>query len=370
MKSTAFKELRVLAGKNNPPIRESRFAFSYESFRAAGLKRLRQRYDFDALSASATSDWELMCALRDWLSARWDHGYDNTTKGDSPTGLEYLMRSEQGESFTCAIFAHTLVEMLTCVGIPARNLSIGRGSSDFIAPQDEVGHSICEAWSNHHRKWIVLDADAGAHYESQGVPLSALEIRQAWLDGRWQELNFVRAPRVPAIRYETFDGSRHQLAKEFQKFYRRNIIDFYENLVYPTTHRHFYRPRQARRLMWFDAGCPPRMVRHNVAVAPEDYTVTSRRDDVEHSLNHAFLRVFCAGRTDSKPSQTLQVHAETQTPWFSHYEVKIGDGAWRRAALPVTWKVQEGDNTVAVRPVNAFRRIGIESSLTLRMSRK
>ncbi len=326
IESDVFKELRVIPGKSNPPIRRSRYPFLYESFRVAGLKKLRKRYQLDSLTSAGATDWDVMRSVRDWLRGRWDHGYHNTTNGTSSSGLDYLLRSERGESFTCAVFAITLVEALVSLGIPARNLTIGRGPSDFVGPYDEVGHCITEAWSNHFRKWIVLDADAGAHYEESGIPLSALEIRQAWLEGRWKKLDFVRAPRLPQIRYETFNGSKSHLAKGFRDFYRYNVINFYQHLIYQMSNRHFTGARITRYITWFDDCIPPRIVRHNTIVRASDYTITDTRDDVEYSLNHVHLRVLCVDNAERKPSRELQVHAESETPWFSHYEIKIDRG--------------------------------------------
>lgn len=359
--------LRVLPGPDNPPVRRGFVPFLYEPASAAGLRRLRECYDLLSVTRGSANDWEEILRLRDWLSARWDHGFHNTAKGASATGLDYLRRSECGESFTCAVFAFTLVEILTAVGIPARNLTIGRGHSDFIGPTDEVGHCVCEAWSNHFRKWIVLDADAGAHYVSEGTPLSALEIRAAWMSGRWKEIDFVRAPRCPAIRYDSFDGPRRQLVRGLEDFYRHNAADFYEHLIYQMSNRHFFRPRPPRRLTWCDAACPPRIVRYNEAVQLDDCIPTHRRDDVEYSLNHAFLRVVCQDRPDRKPVRRVVVHAETVTPWFSHFEAKFDGRSWRKTALPCRWTLHEGDNTLSVRPVNAFGRKGSESAITVRM---
>lgn len=366
MKPARFRELRILPGEKNLPVVRSRFRFLYESPRRAGLDKLRKRYQLNKVVASAKNDWEEILSLRNWLSARWSHGFDNTTRGEEATGLDYLIRADAGESFTCAVFAFTLVELLTAFGIPARNLSLGKGESDFIGPYDEVGHCVCEAWSNFYRKWIVLDADCAAHFERKGRPLSALELRDAWLDGRWREIDFVRGPKVPALRFETYDGPADLLKNGMREFLRHNTIDFYENLIYVMGNCHAAKPPRTECVMWCDARRPQRLVRHNLAVPPGLYSLASCRQDVEYTLNHAFLRLHCRTGPSRTPSRILDVYPESETPWFSHYEARIEGKPWRKVGSPFPWKLREGDNTLAVRPVSTFGRAGTESAVTVR----
>jgi hypothetical protein len=61
--------------------------------------------------------------------------------------------------------------------------------------------------------------------------------------------------------------------------------------------------------------------------------------------------------TAARPG-TLQVDLETVTPNFSHFLVQVDSGAWKEGEAPLSWTLQPGENTLAVRSVNIFGKMG------------
>ena len=287
-------DLRIVE-HDNPPVLRSRYPFEYESFGARGLWRLRRGYGLDEVIAKGRTEFEQILLLRDWVSRRWDHGYCNVDNW-SKTGLEYLRRAEKGECFTCAVYAFTLTEALTAMGFPARNITMAQADTDFIGPDDEIGHCVTEVWSNQFRKWIVLDADAAAHFELDGVPLSALEVRNAWIRRKWKKVDFVRGSHIPKIvsMGPPDTPPLAQLQASMCRFVRYNTMEYYHNLEFHTSNRHY----TARRspffmLIWSDKHSPPRIVRQNVAVDPALRVTTELESDIYCPLNHAHVRLHC-----------------------------------------------------------------------------
>jgi len=366
-KPRTVTDLRIVQC-DNPPFVRSSYAFDYEPYSARGLKTLRSRYALDDVVKGSRTEFDEILRLRDWVSAQWDHGFDNLKQWET-TGLAYLQRAHKGECFTCAVYAFTLVEVLTAMGIPARSITLAKANTDFIRrpPPWNVGHVVTEAWSNQFHKWIVLDADSCAHFGKGGIPLSALEVRNAWLQNRGKGVRFVRGRHVPRLVPDAYPGDRRQLARGHRAFLRHNTMDYYAHLEFVMTNRHYTGSRRpAYRLAWADAHAPPQIVRQNVAVDPRERIATSLCSDIYYTLNQAFIRLHCPPRRNGRPGSTLAASLETQTPWFSHFEARIDAGRWRQRRGRFPWRLRNGINAIEVRPVNKFGREGSTSRIAVR----
>ena len=365
-KKATITELRIIES-DNPPIIRSRYPFEYEPFSTRGLKELRRRYGLDKVIAKGKTEFEQILLLRDWVSRRWDHGYCNVSQW-SNTGLEYLRRAERGECFTCAIFAFMLTEVLTAMGFPARNITMAQADTDFIGPDDEIGHCVTEVWSNQFRKWIVLDADAAAHFELHGIPLSALEVRNAWINKKWKKVAFVRGKHIPkAVCMGPPDTPPlAQLQANMKRFVKNNTMEYYHNLEFHMSNRHFTpHKRPFFLLIWSDENSPPRIVRQNVAMDPRLRVTTQVKSDIYHMLNHVHLSVNCPRRTKGTPVPILNVRLETETPWFARFEARIDKRKWQKTPRRFTWNLHQGENLIEARPVNKFGREGIVTRLVV-----
>jgi len=365
--SAAVRDLRIVE-YDNPPIVRSRYPFEYESSSSPGLKTLRAEFELDSVIAKARSELEQFLLLRDWVSSRWDHGYCNVGRW-SKTGLDYLRRAEKGECFTCAVYAFVLAEVLTATGFPARHITMAQANTDFIGPDvRNIGHCVVEVWSNQFRKWMVLDADAGSHFELNGIPLSALEVRSAWLRRKWRKVDFVRGKHIPRIVSMGPPGTPplESLQEARKRFLRFKTMDYYRNLEFHMSNRHYSRhARPPVTLAWSDKDSPPRIVRQNVAVDPRVRITTENVNDIYYSLNHAYIRLHCPTWSKGNPMPLLEVRLETETPWFARFEARVNGAAWRKCRRSFRWDLRNGTNTLEVRPVNRFGRKGIVSRVAV-----
>ena len=61
-------------------------------------------------------------------------------------------------------------------------------------------HGINEIWSNKFHKWFLSDAKYNHHFEKDGIPLSALEIRDEYLKNKAADVVLVKGPdRSPIL---------------------------------------------------------------------------------------------------------------------------------------------------------------------------
>jgi hypothetical protein len=115
-----------------------------------------------------------------------------------------------------------------------------------------------------------------------------------------------------------------------------------------------------------DDHSPQRLVRHNIAVNPRAIVSTGLESDVNFTLNHAFIRLYCPAASKGRPVPRLDVTLDSQTPWFDRYEVRIDGKTWRKRPASFRWNLHRGVNRLEARPVNQWGRAGSVTSVSVR----
>jgi len=330
---------------------------------ASRLAELREEFAVDEIIAGCDDELEALLALKRWVRSRWDHGwcpaFDTVTDA-----LDILREAQRGESFSCGFYATVLVACATILGWPSRKINVGLGDCSF--PRDwrvgNVGHSVPEIWCNDLAKWVMLDPDINGHYLRDGVPLSALEIGQAWLDGDGDEVQLVlEEPRfvLPSERSlevvrgrgdvpADFDQRQCQLM--FDRFTRNDVLDYYARLT-------------VNGREWLDPRCPPTFVRHFNPYGGNRWT--SHLPDVYWSVN--LTRIVAAGAWDESGAR-LAISLEHCMPWFDHFEARIDGGDWERCEQTFTWPMHDAINSLACRAVNVQGRPGPQARIDVAYS--
>jgi hypothetical protein len=328
------------------------------------MAELREEFGLGNVVADCASEFEAVLALKRWVRGRWNHGWSRsfTTVKD---GLDILREAARGEQFCCGHYTRVLLDCCTALGWPARQVGLAIANCEF--PRDynvgNVGHSVAEVWSNEHRKWVVLDTDVNCHYECDGVPLSALEVRDAWLSGQANAVEQVfdePAFVMPA-------GPHLELAKEltpglnefdeeivrlfFVRFTRHRVMDYYARL-------------RIAGLEWVDERCLPTFISHFHPAPSARWT--SSLADMYWSVN--MVRFSAAPGWQGREAK-LAIGLEHCTPFFDHYEVRVDGARWERREQSFDWPMREGVNRLECRPVNVMGRPGIVSSVEVAYAR-
>jgi len=319
--------------------------------------QLREEYRLDDIVAGYATEFEAQRALKRWVRSRWDHGWSlsfNTVQD----ALDILHEADRGEKFNCSFYNRVFVAGARALGWVARPVGIDVRDMGFPRGHNvgNVGHSVPEIWSDQYRKWIILDPDLNLHYERDGVPLSALEIHDAWLSHEAEAV--VVVPEEPA--FVVPHGENPDLVKQLmpdmdhfnaaevahicQRFLRHGAMDYYTHL-------------SLGRWTWLDRRCLPTFISH---FAPGGTgLLTSNRDDLYWTVNMVRLGARAAWAEGPK----LAVRLEHCMPWFDHYEARVDGGPWQTQDETFDWPLREGENVLAVRPVNVCGRAGITSRL-------
>jgi len=319
---------------------------------AAHLRELRQEFALDAVVAGIDREWEQLLALKRWVRSRWDHGWSRSG-AEVKTALDILRCAARGEQFNCGYYATVLRECCTALGFPARPVGAGIERGEF--PRDynygNVGHSVMEAWSNDHRKWVLLDADLNVHYQRAGEPLNALDLHDAWLSGAADGVEMVQDEPgfvIPTgetlkVRNELHNGeevSAEAMRLTMERFGRHRVLDYYARIT-------------VAGRQWVDRRCLPTFIAH---FQPGwQLRGSSHPPDLYWSVN---LVRPCLTPSWDEDGTRLEVQLQHCMPFFSHYEARIDEAAWARCEESFAWPMNEGLNTLECRAANSRDRRG------------
>ncbi|MBI3944573.1 MAG: hypothetical protein HY321_01515 [Armatimonadetes bacterium] len=369
------KILRVVE-YDNQDIVVGKYPFLYEDPNTPELAELRENYQLERVVGGG-SEFERQVALRCWRATRFVHGIHRpegmkVNRRMAWNALAYLEAAEQGATFTCPVAAATYVQLCLAMGWQARLVEICQASKEWIPPvEGNVAHCVSEVWSNDYRKWVLMDPDGNVHYARDGVPVSALELHDAWVNHEAEAVEMVQGD--PPFRTDGSQQSKtFDVKKEFEIFFRHRVMDYYEEIRTTMRNNHFSRPSYGRdngtgflpQVVWTDSSSLP-MVMRTGRLRPHVF-YSGRREDFEWTLNQAHIELESADDKDPFAiTAMLRVNLSTVTPWFSHFEVRLDDGEWRRSAATFVIRLRKGVNRIQARPVNVMGIKGIVSTVAM-----
>ena len=182
----------VVMPTENPWYCGNELLRAFENYYSPRIRQLRERYGLDAVVADETDEWKRILLLRHWIKSTVaiDNEKPTNTRGDA---FAILDAARKGGKFHCTHFSIVQHAVLSSFGYVARRLGCGPGLED-----DGGHHGVNEVWVNKFSKWVLIDAKYDGHFEKDGVPLSALEIRdEVWRDGARSVVCVVGPDRRP-----------------------------------------------------------------------------------------------------------------------------------------------------------------------------
>jgi hypothetical protein len=160
--------------------------YKYDPFENQTLLQLRQNEKLDDIFIGG-SEFEKILRLKNWVKSQWNHSVPSTFPPYNAVVILDWIRSGQTGGW-CGQYAIVLLQSLLSLGYQARYIEIGHEPNPYA-------HFIIEVWSNQYSKWIALDADYNVHWEAHGVPLSGLEIHDAYVNNKVNDLDVIKGER-------------------------------------------------------------------------------------------------------------------------------------------------------------------------------
>ena len=181
----------------------SSYTFTHQDPAEPKLGVLRNQERLDEIIAGAGTQWEQMLALRAWVAVQWvhraPHEFRRCCPWDALTILDW-MRADRGHGQPqpdayCTHYAVVLAQCALALGWRARLWVMSAEPT-----LHDNGHFVAEIWSGDSDKWVMLDADTDSHVERGCVPLSVLEIHDAWREGALDELDVVAGVNADKVK--------------------------------------------------------------------------------------------------------------------------------------------------------------------------
>ena len=326
------------------PYVESEYTdrFHFDSWENPKLDELRRRHRLHEVIAREANEFDQQVAPNDWTHRQFQKFGQPSTAAQG--ALQILSATEAGHTFFCSQYAEVLVSAAASVGWVSRPLALRRHRG--VA---EVGgsteHSVTEVWSNQYGKWIMLDPTLNLYVEKGGIPLNAGEIRQEWFYRDGAGLEFV----VGRDRHRYRKSDLPVLIRHFEGFgdltLQPDEFDKYGFIGYIPNNDLMDRGYDyANMFIVKDALC--------------DGTSWHTRTVPDDPLVDPYFPVGQAALTLRAREDDLEIHVQTLTPNFQHYEVKFDGGDWQASASPFCWRPRPGLNRLEVRTRNRFGVVG------------
>jgi hypothetical protein len=316
-------------------------AFDYDD---PDMIKLREKYHLENVIASARDEWTGQLLLNEWLYQKIPGGQPRV---DASRALDVLDYSARGEKFYCTHFALSYVECAQALGWQARKVGVDR----WHGPEGlgSTHHGVAEVWSNQFRKWIVMDAQSNLHFERNGVPLSAWEIRAAWLDKKGAEVSHIvgmpphSTTKNPAIVW--WNRSDEDEIATYSWVYIQSRADkameaFDSKLIFPQDENNAGR-------IWYENDYATNRSQLHPGYIKNLFVPT-------HDLRDAYWTVCVVEASIRAASdRVIRLALDSYCPNRTGYEVAINGGIWARVkdGSDLAWPLKPGWNTIGLHTV-------------------
>jgi len=339
----AGTNVRIISSENPTFLRSShRFAWQRADDERSNI--LRKRWDLDKVVAPAKTEFEKFLLLRQWVRDQWEDGWNRGPLQFVPpwdTLLILELTSRQLSLGMCTHYATVMTHCCMALGMPARTVILNN-------------HCINEIWSNEFQKWIAMDVGGDCndsrkttyHIERNSVPLSFLEIHDAWVNQDFEDVRFDSEEAYAAFKLE----ERLKLFDRFMVHMRNDELTSLE----PGEPEHGAGSYQYDRyLHWSDEKTPP---------MPWFSKSTRRVMDIFWPLNktHIYVR-------EAAEECAMEIQLDHCTPNFSHFELSLNGGEFERCPSMFTRQFGSGTHSLVLKTIDAFGQQGVESNLRMKV---
>jgi hypothetical protein len=317
--------------------------FKFDEYGNPKLRALRERYRLDEVVAPGKTEFDKQLLLLDWANHQIRKFGKPTSKARG--ALDVLAANEAGNTFFCAHYGDVFVSAAAAMGWVDRAMALRR--PDHIG-SGSTEHTSTEIWSNQYRKWIMLDPTFAMYVEKNATPLSAYELRQAWLVEGGRDLTFVldkerkryRTSDIPVFRGR-YDGFGDLVLDG-------GALNVYAFIGYvPNTNLMDAGPDYGKMFITQDAICAG--------------TKWHKRDVPADPATEPYFPINQAALTLTPEGAGVRVALKTMTPNFETFLARVDGGEWKPVGEGFAWALKAGANRLEVKSVNRF---GVEGPVS------
>ena len=194
---------------DSPPYRANTAFSSFEDLSSPGFQALKIKYQLDTVFHGEQDEFKRMLLLRDWIrTIIQSRDFEKSYPGEGYPD-KILDAALKGQGFHCGHYLIVQNAVMNAYGYVTRCLGAGPG----VKGGPDGHHGMNEIWSNQYRKWFLSDAQYNHHFEKNGIPLSALEIRDEYLKNKVADVVLVKGSRRVPIDYDGIPDATGQIVK-------------------------------------------------------------------------------------------------------------------------------------------------------------
>ena len=154
------------------------------------FKALKEKYQLDTIFHGEKDELKRILLIRNWIhkTIKIDDYGPYAGNGSVESILDEAL---QGYGYHCGYFMAVQNAILNAYGYVTRCVLVDTGIPvDYMVGGGH--HAVNEVWLNNYHKWFLTDAKYNYHFEKNGIPLSALEIRDEYLKNKAVDINLAK----------------------------------------------------------------------------------------------------------------------------------------------------------------------------------
>lgn len=341
------KEPMSLIPVDNPPLIENTVFSSFEDLSSPKFKALREKYQLDTVFHGEEDEFKRMLLLRDWIRKVVQiSDFEESYPGDEfAEGI--LDAALAGHGFHCGHYMVVQNAVMNSYGFVTRCLGAGPG----VKGGPDGHHGINEIWSNQFQKWFLSDAKYNHHFEKNGIPLSALEIRDEYLKNKAADVMLVKGPdRKPIADDGVLNSKGQRIAVTKERFAQtytwiewesvnNRFVEWPDNSS-ALAKLNMYADDYFKNNTWIWDGKP------HWAYGTENMILVTDRNALYWTPNTIKAEVKMEGKD-------VLVSLYSNTPNLMTYQMQDApDGEWKDISNPVMVSLKNSRNEIQFRSVN------------------
>jgi hypothetical protein len=323
------------------PVYKPNVVFNHmEDLSNPGFRHLIEKYQLDTIFHGETDEFKRILLLRHWIKSVIkieDHSPHYSGEGYAEGILDAALG---GEGFHCGHFMVVQNGIMNAYGYLTRALGAGPGVQGLEGPDGH--HGINEIWINQFNKWVLSDAKYDHHFEKNGIPLSALEIRDEYLKNKGADILLVQGPeRMPINFNEEMQRPKESFARTYTWITWQEHGDFFSAWPDHTGKVVMYEDDFYRDHIWVRDGKPCWIYDHM-----EEILLITERDQIEWTPNTISTKIDIDGARAG-------IRLISDTPNLKEYQMMASStGQWSATGENFSLDLKKKKYELAFRALN------------------